>query len=78
MLGLTGELNARPEWVAAYEAGLAAWRAGDFTAAIAAFEKGLEIRNDDAASAVMIERCRQQLENPAGEAWDGTTIARTK
>ena len=27
---------------------------------------------------VMIERCRQQLENPAGEDWDGTTIARTK
>jgi adenylate cyclase len=26
----------------------------------------------------MIARCRQQLENPAGEAWDGTTIARTK
>ena len=76
LLGMTGEFNARPEWVAAYEAGLAAWRAGDFTAAIAAFEKVLEIRNDDAASAVMIERCRQQLENPAAEAWDGTTIAR--
>jgi len=26
----------------------------------------------------MIERCRQQLENPAGEDWDGTTVARTK
>ena len=24
----------------------------------------------------MIERCRQQLENPAGEDWDGTTIAK--
>jgi Adenylate cyclase, family 3 (some proteins contain HAMP domain) len=78
LLGMTGELEARPEWVAAYEAGLVAWRAGDFTAAIAAFQKVLEIRHDDAASVVMIERCRQQLENPAGEAWDGTTIARTK
>jgi hypothetical protein len=38
----------------------------------------LEIRNDDAASSVMIERCRQQLENPSGEDWDGTTVARTK
>jgi adenylate cyclase len=27
---------------------------------------------------MMVERCRQQLENPAGEDWDGTTIARTK
>ena len=68
----------RADWVASYEAGLAAWRARDFTAAIAAFEKVLEIRKDDAASSVMIERCRQQLENPAGEDWDGTTIARTK
>ena len=56
----------------------AAFRARDFTAAIGAFEKVLEIRKDDAASSMMIERCRQQLENPAGEAWDGTTIARTK
>ncbi len=78
LLGITGELDARPEWVAAYEAGLVAWRAGDFTAAMAAFQKVLEIRHDDTASVVMIERCRHQLENPAGEAWDGTTIARTK
>jgi adenylate cyclase len=78
LLGMAGEFDARPEWVAAYEAGLAAWRAGDFTAAIAAFEKVLEIRHDDTASVVMIERCRHQLENPAGEAWDGTTIARSK
>jgi 5,10-methylene-tetrahydrofolate dehydrogenase/methenyl tetrahydrofolate cyclohydrolase len=33
---------------------------------------------DDAASAVMIERCRQQIENPTAEDWDGTSIARTK
>ncbi len=78
LLGMAGEFDARPEWVAAYEAGLVAWRAGDFSAAIAAFRKVLEIRHDDAASVVMIERCRQQLENPASEAWDGTTIARSK
>jgi adenylate cyclase len=78
LLGMAGEFDARPEWVGAYEAGLAAWRAGDFTAAIAAFQKVRQIRHDDAASEVMIARCRQQLENPAGEAWDGTTIARTK
>jgi adenylate cyclase len=64
--------------VEAYEAGLAAWRAREFTAAIAAFEKAKQIRKEDAASAAMIERCKQQLENPAGEDWDGTTIARTK
>ena len=69
--------DAKPGWVASYEAGLAAFRARDFKAAIAAFESVLEIR-DDAASSAMIERCRQQLKNPAGEDWDGTTVARTK
>jgi len=77
LLGMAGEFGGTPDWVASYEAGLAAWRARDFKAAIAAFEKVLEIRND-AASSAMIERCRQQLENPAGEDWDGTTVARTK
>jgi adenylate cyclase len=74
---MAGEFGGTLDWVASYEAGLAAWRARDFKAAIAAFEKVLEIRSD-AASSAMIERCRQQLENPAGEDWDGTTVARTK
>ena len=60
------------------EAGLAAWRGGNFTAAIDSFEKALAARKDDAASSLMIERCRQQLENPAAENWDGTTVAQTK
>ena len=77
LLGMAGEFSA-PDWVALYEAGLAAFRARDFTAAIGVFEKVLENRKDDAASSAMIERCRQQLENPAGEDWDGTTVARTK
>jgi adenylate cyclase len=77
LLGMAEEFDAKPDWAISYEAGLAAWRARDFTAAIGAFENVLEIR-DDAASSAMIERCRQQLENPAGEDWDGTTVARTK
>jgi adenylate cyclase len=78
LLGMAGEVDSASEWVASYEVGLAAWRARDFAAAIGAFERAREIRGDDAASSAMIERCRQQLENPSGEAWDGTTIARTK
>jgi adenylate cyclase len=74
LLGMTGAFD----WVASYEAGLAAWRAGDFTAAIASFEKVLELRHDDAASVLMIERCRHQIENPSADDWDGTSIARTK
>ena len=77
VLGMAEEFDAKPDWATSYEAGLAAWRARDFKAAITAFENVLKIR-DDAASSAMIERCRQQLENPAGEDWDGTTVARTK
>jgi len=77
LLGMAGEYGV-PDWVACYEAGLAAWRAGDFTGAIASFEKVLEIRTDDVASALMIGRCRHQIENPSADDWDGTSIARTK
>ena len=66
------------DWIASYETGLAAWRAGDFTAAIAAFERSLQLRGTDAASMQMIARCRHQLANPTDEDWDGTTVARSK
>ena len=78
LLGMAGEFDGSLDWVKCYEAGLAAWRARDFTAGIAAFEKVLAIRPDDAASSAMIQRCKQQLENPGTEDWDGTTVARTK
>jgi adenylate cyclase len=78
LLGMAGEFVSSLDWVKSYEAGLAAWRAGDFTAAIGAFEKTLELRSNDAASSVMIERCKAHRDNPAGEDWDGTTVARTK
>ena len=41
LLGIAGEFSDALDWVKSYEAGLAAWRAGDFTAAIGAFEKTL-------------------------------------
>ena len=78
LLDMADETGGVPDWVKAYEAGLACWRARDFSAAIAAFEQVLQMRSGDAASSVMIERCRGQLANPSGEDWDGTTVARSK
>jgi adenylate cyclase len=79
LLGMAGEFTDASGWVTSYEAGLASYRAGDFTAAISAFEKTLGLRTGDQASSLMIERCKQQLENPTGgDDWDGTTIAKTK
>jgi adenylate cyclase len=78
LLDMADEAGGAPDWAKAYEAGLASWRAREFTAAITAFEQVKQIRNDDAASSVMIERCREELENPSGEEWDGTTVAKSK
>jgi len=78
LLGIAGEFIDSLDWVESYEAGLTAWRAGDFAAATAAFAKTIELRGQDAASSLMIERCKHQIENPTGEDWDGTTVARTK
>ena len=77
LLGMAGECEDLREWVAAYEAGLAAWRAGDFEGAIRHFEQASH-RRPDAACSLMIERCRHQIENPTAEGWDGTSVARTK
>jgi adenylate cyclase len=78
LLGMAGEFDGALDWVKSYETGLAAWRAGDFTAAIGSFEQVLEMRQDDVASALMIARCKHQIENPGAGDWDSTSIARTK
>jgi adenylate cyclase len=78
LLGMAGEFAGALDWVKAYEAGLAAWRAQDFAAAIGAFEQVVELRGQDAASSLMIARCRQQRDNPADGEWDGTSVALTK
>ncbi|QPF83241.1 adenylate/guanylate cyclase domain-containing protein [Bradyrhizobium genosp. L] len=78
LLGMAEEGIVPSDWVTSYEAGLAAWRAGDFTAAIVAFEKTAALRGGDPASTQMIARCQHQLANPTDAEWDGTTVARTK
>jgi adenylate cyclase len=78
LLGMAGEFVDPSGWVASYEAGLACYRARKFEQAIREFEKVLDIREQDLASSLMIERCKQQLTEPADEDWDGTAIARTK
>lgn len=78
LLGMAGECDDKRDWIAAYEAGLAAWRAGGFADAIGHFEQARTLNPRDAAASLMIERCRHQIDNPTAEGWDGTTVARTK
>lgn len=78
LLGMADTFSASLDWVGHYEAGLAAWHMRDLAAATAAFEKACELRGEDAASMMMIERCRQQSLAPASDDWDGTTVALKK
>jgi adenylate cyclase len=78
LLGMADEPSDAPGWVEHYEAGLKSYRAREFTAAIANFEKVVSLRNEDQASSRMIERCKQQLEAPTADGWDDTTVALTK
>jgi adenylate cyclase len=81
LLGVQDELADRPVWADLYESGLASYRGRDFAAAIGFFEEVLSQRGQDQAASMMIERCRRQLERPAGEVedgWDDTMVAETK
>jgi adenylate cyclase len=78
LLGMAGEREGWSGWVENYESGLAAYRAQDFSGAIGYFEKAIELRGQDRASSVMIERCKQLSKAPAESGWSDTTVARIK
>jgi adenylate cyclase len=75
---LAGEFTVPSRWVGLYESGLASYRARDFAAAMQHFEGAIADRSQDQPSSIMIERCKRQLELPAGDDWDDTMIAQTK
>ncbi len=78
LLGMGDNFSDSTGWVDIYESGLASYRGRDFAAAILEFEKVLALQNQDQASSMMIERCRERLAAPAGDDWDDTTIALRK
>jgi adenylate cyclase len=78
LLDMADASKETPDWVKSYESGLASYRARDFATAIEAFEKAQSLRQQDQASSVMIERCRQAMLSPVPEDWDGTAVALKK
>lgn len=50
----------------------------DFDAALAAFERALELDPDDGPSRVYAERCRHYIAQPPAEDWDGVFVMTTK
>ncbi len=78
LLDVTDTPVETPEWIRSYEAGLTSYRARDFAAAITAFERAQNLRTQDQASLIMIERCKGAMLEPADKEWDGTAIASKK
>jgi adenylate cyclase len=65
----------KPEYddsIVEYEAGLDAYIAGDWTTAHRRFEAALELRHDDKAAKMMIERCERYRAAPPDN-WDGVS-----
>ncbi len=71
LLGRTGDLTPRlREQLALYEQALTAWHQRRFTEALAHFERCAS-EFEDPVSAVYARRCRDSLERPPPEDWDG-------
>jgi adenylate cyclase len=64
--------------IAAYEAGLDAYRQRDWAAALGRFGDALELAPDDRPSRIFIDRCRYYRENPPVEDWNGVWIMEEK
>lgn len=79
LLGIAGEADDPASWVGRYEAGLAAYRLRDFSAAISRFEEANALRaGGDPPSRIMIARVQQAIAAPPDADWDATTVAETK
>jgi adenylate cyclase len=78
LLGMAGEIEM-PAWATSYEAGLTAYRARQWQAAIADFERTIALRSGgDAAAEMLVERCRRFLSEPPPTDWRAVTIMGTK
>ena len=70
--------EATASWIDSYEVGLKAYRAQSWDEAITCFERVLDLRDDDLASRVFIERARSLQGNPPGDDWDGVYTMTSK
>jgi adenylate cyclase len=75
LLAIAAEDSARaPDWVRAYEAGLDAYAAREWQAAIAHFERADRARGGDQPSQLLIERCRRLIAEPPPADWSPVLV----
>jgi len=73
---MLGAADTAPRWaelIERFEAGLAAYRAREWEAAIAAFERALGVHSDDGPSDLYLRRCREHLRTPPPPDWEPVT-----
>jgi adenylate cyclase len=80
LLGIKGEgaALAGPELIAKWQEGMALYIRKEFTQGLKCFEACLEMKPGDGPSTVYIARCKDYLESPPPDAWDGVYVMKTK
>jgi adenylate cyclase len=78
LLGIAESGAERPNWVALYESGLAAYRARNFAGAVICFQQLLAVRDSDQPARIMLELCSQFLKSPPGADWEATNAMKVK
>ena len=70
--------NEMKDLLVFYNTGLSLYKEGKFKEASESFKKGLEILPADGPSLMYLKRCKEFLETPPPEDWDGVYIMKTK
>lgn len=61
-----------------YKKGLSLYRNKEFSSAIGYFMECLKIDPDDGPSKVYVERCKEYIQSPPPQDWDGVFEMKTK
>ncbi len=78
LLGLDQDGDEFRELVARFQDGLEAYRSRRWQSGIEIFERLLEDFSNDNPSRVFLQRCREFLEQPPDDAWDGIYVMKAK
>lgn len=79
LLGKGTASEDQQQFIQTFEQGLAHYKGQEWEKAIQLFEKvRTELRANDFASTMYIQRCETMRENPPGEGWDGVYTMTTK
>ncbi len=79
VLGKAGEIpKSLADTVDCYAKGFNEYKQRNWSKAIAFFQMALDLTPDDGPSKAMINRCKQYMENPPPDNWDGSFTMDTK